>query len=261
VIEAVLRVAYFASLRTEEGRFVRGCLTFADPLRSEADLPLCRRHSYPLFSAFDSPINLSAAAIVKLSRAIDQWSASIAVYGSSPATLIAWGVLDQMVAQNTWSVRESDGHFGDRGLFSVRMDGVGEVSVHHRSLFLGALRQDDLIDSEPDVLSSPFVQRRVERVYASYATAMARVLRSSQFLSEESPSRHEIAHALADGWSDAVARICIALRRLGTGGSLLITPSDDGTLLSVKHALRYRRLADALPLKVLTKHLQMDMER
>jgi hypothetical protein len=56
---------------------------------------------------------------------------------------------------------------------------------------------------------------------------------------------------LFDAWTDTVARICIGLRRLGTGGSLLITPTPIVSMLDIVHRFRYRRLGDATILNVL----------
>jgi len=100
LIHALLDRAYLASLRTEEGRFVRGSVTFADPRNPDVDPPILRRASYPAFTAFTDRMRLTPELLVKLSRAIDQWSGSIAVYGTTPSDLVAWGVVDQIVHAN-----------------------------------------------------------------------------------------------------------------------------------------------------------------
>lgn len=161
VLRQLLEIAYLATLRTEEGRFIRGSLTFADPITPEPDPPIIRRADYPSFVPLLQPTRLTVEALVKLSRAIDKWSGSIAVYGSRPSNLFAWGVVDQLVHQNVSLNREGDGGSGNLGILTIVMEGTGELSVYHGSLFLGSLRQDRLITSEHDALSSASVEVKI----------------------------------------------------------------------------------------------------
>ena len=48
-----------------------------------------------------------------------------------------------------------------------------------------------------------------------------------------------------------MSRICIGLRRLGTGGSLLITPKALRQNLDIVHPFRYARMGDSTALSVL----------
>jgi len=76
VVGTLLEMAYLGTLRSEEGRFVKGSLTFASPKRPDVDPPFLRRADYPAFSSFESPEILTVQTLVKLARAIDRWSGS-----------------------------------------------------------------------------------------------------------------------------------------------------------------------------------------
>src|SRR5262249_58182734 len=101
-------MAYLGTMRSEEGRFVTGSLTFANPRRPDVDPPFRRRADYPAFNKFESPEILTVQTLVKLAHAIDRWSGSIAVYATRRYEIVAWGVLDQLVQQNVMLNRESD---------------------------------------------------------------------------------------------------------------------------------------------------------
>src|SRR5687767_9767227 len=77
VVASLLRMAYLATLKTEEGRFVRGSLTYASPKDPEIRAPLVKRADYPDFTRFNRPEVLTVETLVKLARAIDQWSGSL----------------------------------------------------------------------------------------------------------------------------------------------------------------------------------------
>src|SRR5580704_12054143 len=71
-VKSILTVAFFTSLRTEEARFLRTSITFADP-RSPQVLPMIIRHDYPLFTRFDRRYVFDVATLTKLARSVDQW--------------------------------------------------------------------------------------------------------------------------------------------------------------------------------------------
>jgi hypothetical protein len=244
VMRALLDTAYIASIKTEENRFIHGSLTYSDPKAPELDPPPCRRADYPSFTAFGQRTPLDAGALVKLSRAVDRWSGSIAVYGTKRSGLFVWGVVDQLVQRNIRLNLEARKGFTAPGIVTVNIDGVGDISIYHGDLFLGRLRQNQVIIRENDVLHSDMIARRVIPALAPAAMSIALALDSAE-------KSHAMLGLLFDAWTDTVARICIGLRRLGTGGSLLITPTPIVKMLDIVHRFRYRRLGDATILNVL----------
>src|SRR5208282_3495139 len=234
VMRALLDTAYIASIKTEESRFVRGSLTYSDPKAPELDPPILRRANYPSFTAFGRRTPLDASALVKLSRAVDRWSGSIAIFGTKRSDLFVWGVVDQLVQQNIRLNLEASSGFSAPGVVTVNIDGVGDISVYHGNLFLGRLRQNQVIIRESDVLHSDIIARRIIPALAPAAMSIALAL-------DTADESHNKVDLLFGAWADTVARICIGLRRLGTGGSLLITPTPIANMLDIVHRFRYRR--------------------
>jgi hypothetical protein len=113
VVAALLEMAYLGTMRSEEGRFVRGSLTFANnpAARSRSSIP---PKSNPAFTRFETPEILTVQTLVKLACAIDRWSASIAVYRTRRNEIVAWGVVDQLVQQHVrWHRGSSEGYFAN----------------------------------------------------------------------------------------------------------------------------------------------------
>lgn len=253
-IGELLRIAYLATMRTEEGRFVRGSLTFADPDAPDADPPPLRRADYPAFTAFERSVPLTVEAVVKLSRAIDSWCGSIAVHGKAKATLAAWGVLDQIVHWNVSLHRESERSYGHLGIFTVGMEGIGALSAYHGNFFLAGLRQDLVIPCEESTLQSAVISNRILPFLKPIAVRIGAAVGASQTSSS-------IEKELLREWSTTVARICIGLRRTGTGGALLISPQPRRDLLHISYALPYTRLGHAGVLHVLDTEHQFATEK
>jgi hypothetical protein len=244
VVGTLLEMAYLGTLRSEEGQFVKGSLTFANPERPDIDPPMRRRADYPAFTKFGSPEVLTVQTLVKLACAIDRWSGSIAVYATRREEIVAWGVVDQLVQQNVRWHRESDGGFGNPGLLTVTMDGIGDISAYHNDLFLGGLKAQALITRENDALQSKMVSEYSSDALAPFARAIARVLDGNH-------GEAEILEGLAEVWGASIARLCIGLRQRGTGGAFLLTPQPIKRILQVGHPFAYPRLRDAAILRVL----------
>jgi hypothetical protein len=244
VIRALIDTAHLASLRTEEGRFVRGSLTFADPRKPDIDPPLTRRADYPDFTRFRRRLPLTVEILVKLSRAIDKWCGSIVAYGTTRSNLVAWAVVDQLVHQNVRLNREGEGGAANPGILTITMDAVGDLSIYHGILFLGGLRQGHLVTHENNALRSDMVAARVTPALKPAASSIARVLGRSR-------EKADVPDRLFSEWSNTLARLCIGLRRLSTGGAFLISPSPIWARLDVIQPFPYRRLGDSLTLRVL----------
>lgn len=189
---------------------------------------------------------LSVETVVKLSRAIDKWSGSIAVYGTKATDMIAWGVVDQIVHQNVRLNRESEGGAANPGQLTIAMDSVGEISVYHRDLFLGGLKQDRIVTHETNALRSQPIATYVTSFLTPIATQISLALR------DENDSTNILKQVFHE-WSNTLARVCIGLRRLGTGGALLITPSPISRRLDIAHPFPYQRLGDSAILRVLDR--------
>ena len=240
IVTQLIETAYYASLRTEEGSFIRGSLTYADPESPDINPPITRRLDYPSFTRFGRREPLTVETVVKLSRAIDNWSGAITVYRVLPKGLVVWGIVDQRVHENVGIHREALKGFRNPGLFTVTMEGVGHLIVTQGSLFLCEMKQGSIIDRQTDVLVPEVLGPWINPSFVEVAEYIARIIPET-----------EVAEALFDEWANAVARICIGLRRSGTGGSLLLTPSPLLSLLEIVHPLPYKRLYEAIVLKVL----------
>lgn len=252
-VYALLQAAYLASLRTEEARFVKVSVCYADP-RNPDDLPGRIRANYPKFSPLRRAQTLTPAALTKLARAVDRWSGAIAVWGNSAGSLVIWGIVDQLVGTNVRLHREASGGFDYPGLFTVIVDGVADMSVYRGEVFLGGLRADNLIRRHSDAFHSLPLKKKIIPHLLPVANAIASALGEA----ERAP---EVVRHYFELWANAVARLCIGLRRLGTGGALIITPSPLLAALTVGVPFNYRRLGEALPLQALDEGYYSQVHR
>ncbi len=247
VIRSILRIVHTSSLITEEGRFVQGSITLANPQKPDYP-PYIQRSDYPQFTALQTPEKLTPEFFVKIARAVDKWSGSIAIWGESQKTLVVWGIVDQLVATNMHLNRENIGGFSNPGILTVIIDRPGDLTAYHGHIFLASLRAQRLLLSEADVFSSEALIRRLSPTFSQRALAI------TSAINKTIPSDYDdqrALNALLSAWKATVARICIGLRRTGTGGTLLITPKPNQKLLSTSYGFQYERLGSAITLVAL----------
>lgn len=234
---------------------MRGSLTFARPENPEALSPGIRRAHTPSVSKFASPEVLTVSRLVKLARAIDLWSGSIAVHVAAQNQVVGWGVIDQLVEQNIMFQRETDTGAENPGVLTITMDGIGEVSAYHGSIFLGGIRAQNLVVRESDAFQSKALIGYGSAALASYAPRIASVFKPPALNSHK-----KILERLVDTWTNALCRLCIGLRRFGTGGAFLLTPRPKKRRLNIGHPFDYSRLRDAGILHVLDEGYKHDLE-
>ncbi len=246
VMTALLKAAFLASLKTEEGRYLRGSLTFSDPGKPDTDPPPLRRANYPSFTPLGHRMPLQTSALVKLFRSVNRWSGSLAVYGLHRSGITIWGVVDQLVQHNIRLNREAVSGFAGLGIVTVKIEGVADISVYHADVFLGRLTQENLVTQETDALGSAIITNCLVPKLRPVAESIALALKGGE-------RGDKIMPLLLEAWINTVSRICIGLRRLGTGGSLLITPKPLKQHLEIVHPFNYPRLGDSTALNVLDK--------
>lgn len=98
------------------------------------------------------------------------------------------------------------------------MDSIGDISAYHGDLFLGGMKTQPLITRENDALESKMVSE-YGFDESSFAKAIARVPDGDE-------DEAGILSGLVGMWVTSIARLCIGLRRRGTGGAFLLTRSQ-----------------------------------
>lgn len=249
VLRTIVRNVHTASMITEEGRFILASVTLANPSTPDLTPPRLCRADYPQFTSFDEPLPFTAESLAKLARAVDKWSGSIVIWGDTPKHIYVWGIVDQIVGASVHLHRESSGGFAYPGNLTLIVDRPGDMTAYCAEIFMGSLRAQQILLAEAEAFDSAMLQERLVPAFAPRAASISATLTKAG----ASDDTDEIISRLLGSWQDSIARICIGLRRLGTGGSLLITNAPAGGVLAITRKFKYERLSAALTLQVLDR--------
>lgn len=109
VLIRLFEILYFASLRTDEGRYTSCTVNFVDIPVPTRDEPLPTPGNRWIAFPFASPLPLDIRTLTKLARAADPEVASLNVFADDAQELYIWGIVNELhwtIRQNTISGKE-----------------------------------------------------------------------------------------------------------------------------------------------------------
>jgi hypothetical protein len=239
VLEQLFERLYFASLKQEETERVSCRIAFVDRNNPDPKPPqVIVKDRWQLFP-LSQDLSFTVRNIVKLSKAVDPWSSTLAVDTNDEGELRIWGLIDQAVHHNTFVLQESDSGPETPGIFQAVIEGVGEIGAYRRYTFLGRLRQDTLVTRELAALDRGPVH---DKLCPAIHKFQARV--KSEVGYKEYERRPHWDATLTDEWISTLSRILIGIQRYGHGGAVLVSNVANG--LCSRYSLHYPRLSDAV---------------
>lgn len=153
VLNTLFEILFYTSIKTEEGQFIKVTITLIDPDNPDTSPPqriVADRWNY---IHFKEKIDFTVKNLVKLSKAADPWSSSLAVYYDSNNKLSIWGMIDQSVHYQSFLNYETEEGPEQPGLFQTTITGLGSLVVIFDYELIATLKQDVLISRYIDVFS------------------------------------------------------------------------------------------------------------
>ncbi|GAA4321711.1 diadenylate cyclase [Mucilaginibacter gynuensis] len=240
VLEDLFECLFFTSMRTEESDLVKVTITLIDPDNPDPRPP--RRIVAERWSCikFDVPLEMTIKALVKLSKASDPSSTSLAVYFDRQGKLFIWGMIDQAIHYQSFLNYESESGSEQPGLFQVSINDIGTLNVLFDYELLATLKQNKLIPRYLDV----FTIGPVSKILKANAAHLKDELKT--FLSASHAGEHfEDWEIFMDGiWIQVLSRLLLRIQNYHHGGAILITDEHEG--IDIKYAVRYDRLKHAI---------------
>ena len=240
VLDRLFETLYFASMQSEEAQLIQVTVTFYNPdevrIFPEKEAPLDRW----TYSKFDELIPFNIKSLVKLSKAADPWSSSLAVYYNEDEELYIYGMIDQAIHQQRFVNHEIDTKPEQSGLFQVAIQGIGVLSVTANYRLIAVLRQNVLVRQFLNVWEfGPISDLLEEKAKTFFADV-------EQFMKRSFPNEHpdNWLGLVNNIWRDTLSRILIQIKNYRHGGALLITDQMAG--LDIKYPLHYKRLRGSM---------------
>nr|WP_299590617.1 hypothetical protein [Mucilaginibacter sp.] len=228
-------------MKTEESNLLKVTITLIDPLNPDPKPPLRIVADRWQYIKFENPIPYTIASLVKLSKAADPWSSSLAVFYDENMNLFIWGMIDQSVHYQSFLNYETESGAEQPGLFQSSITGIGNIIVLFDYELIANLKQDKLVTKYIDVLRlGPISSLLKEKV-------------SPFKLKIEKELKDEYSFDSIIEWNDwidvifreTLSRLLLRIQNYKHGGAILFTNnnSDD---LDIKYKAKYIRIPSSI---------------
>ncbi len=144
VLNDLFEMMYGASIRTEESQPITFNIVYLNPRNPDPHPPgriVADRWSYAKFAR---PIPATIPTLVKLAKASDTRTSSLAVYPHQNSQWMVWGLVDQRHTNYGYMNYESEGGPAFPGLFQASIVGAGHIVAYIEFQIIAELNIDVL---------------------------------------------------------------------------------------------------------------------
>jgi hypothetical protein len=241
ILIELFEILYFASIKTEEAEPIIFNIVYLDPNDPDPDPPERIVRDRWGYVEFSKQIELNIPNVIKLAKASDPRSSSLAIYHNENDELMIWGLIDQGNRYHNYVNHESEEGPERPGIFQASIEGPGFLVAYIEYQKIAELRINRLIRKTVDVFSRGPIKNALE-------IGINRHLESVQNEMEEDvySDREHWDNSLTQYWFASICRILLRIKSYKHGGALLISGGRATRGLNIKYSISYNRLKDAL---------------
>lgn len=231
---------FYTSLKTEEGQFIKVTATLIDPDNPDPNPPqriVADRWNY---MHFKDRLPFSVKNLVKLSKAADPWSSSLAIYYENNELYI-WGMIDQAIHYQSFLNYEAESGPEQPGLFQATITGIGSIHVILDYDLISSLKQNSLIRNYIDV----FKFGPINKLLQSNSSDIIQSVKDDLEIEFEGENFDEWDKYLQSIINQSISRILLRIQNYQHGGALLICDNVRENL-DIKYQIDYTRFHDSL---------------
>ena len=242
ILISLFQSLYSASLHSEESRPITFDIVYLNPKNPDPKPPPIIRLQRWKHVRLSKRLPLTVANLIKISKASDPRTSSLAVYHHDKShKLYLWGLVDQGVQFYEFFNYDSEQGTERPGLFQVGILGPGYIAVLIGYNKIAELRIDQLVLHSLDVFyHGPIKQRLTPGI--------------KKYLQNTKASLPAPLRKLCSGWkpyliydwTSTLQRLLLRIQTYRHGGAFVITTQPASKGLNIKYQLQYKRLQTAI---------------
>ena len=240
-LENLFELMFFSSLKTEELAPITYSIVYIDPNDPDPQPPgriVADRWSY---IKLDKYISFNVQNIVKLAKASDPQSSSLAVYHNDQGELFIWGFIDQMNRHNDFMKFESESGPESPGLFQASVESQGHIVIYLGLWVVAELRQNKLVTESIDIFKEGHIRSILQ---SSITTFNKKIKESIEPIIYKDRDHWELSHSHL--WISVLCRLLIRIKSFNHGGAVLLTSGLENDDLNIKYGTKFERLKESL---------------
>jgi hypothetical protein len=240
-LEDLFELMFFSSLKTEELASITYSIVYIDPNDPDPKPPgriVADRWSY---IELDKQISFNIPNIVKLAKASDPRSSSLAVFHNDQGEIFIWGFIDQMNRRSDFINHESESGPESPGFFQASVESQGHIVVYVGLWVVAELRQNKLVCNSLDIFNDGHIRNNLQPSITTFTDTIRKSVEPTIYQDRD---HWKTSHTHL--WLSALCRLLIRIKKFNHGGAVLLTPSSENDDLNIKYGTKSERLREAL---------------
>lgn len=260
ILKELFNVLFYASLSTEESDFVKVTVTL---LSKEFRKSPSANSTYDeaRFFPFIEPIVLTEKSLIKLSKAADPWSSSLAIDYNENNELYIYGMIDQALHFQSFLNYEREEKPNAPGIIQVMVEDVGVLNVIFDFEPIATLNKNELTRSYIDVFKYGPIASFVRNNTSHLKRFTEDLIKNGKYKEFKIADWEDTIETL---YIQSICRILLKIKNYHHGGAIVIT-NDFINDFVLKYKLTYDRLQVAqenfLSSSILFDSVTMDLDR
>ncbi len=234
---SLFETMYFASIKTEESEPIIFNIVYLDSPEKGSSQLYESPHDHWSIVQFSDPIIFNLQNIIKLAKASDPRSSSLAVYNDKENKLYIFGLIDQGNRYYDYVNYETELRPERPGIFQASLEMPGNIIAYINHKKIAELRVNLIVQRAINVFSEGPIRDTLNAGLNSYLSSIKRKL---------SPT---VAETIIDSedeltkyWFSAICRLILRIKSYRHGGALLFSNARKDSGLTIKYPISYSRL-------------------
>ncbi|HEX9928636.1 MAG TPA: hypothetical protein VGB02_08885, partial [Pyrinomonadaceae bacterium] len=241
ILNDLFESMFFASLKTEEQQPITFHIVYLDPENPDPDPPrriVKNRWSYVKFA---ESIPATIPNLIKIAKASDPRTSSLAIYSNNKGKIFIWGLIDQGNQYHSFVNYDTESGPERPGIFQASIAGTGHIIAYKDYWKIAELKTNTIVRNAFDVFNGGPVYEKLSTGVKSYIETIKHKIPKQKY-----DDRGHWDISLRSEWSSSLCRILLRIQNYKHGGAILITPDEKFNGLNVKYNIKYLRLRIAL---------------
>ncbi|RYD76059.1 MAG: hypothetical protein EOP84_17410, partial [Verrucomicrobiaceae bacterium] len=255
-ITRLLETMFESSLKTEEGQSIKFNITYIDPRNPDPMPPKRIVRDRWISVPFSSPFPFTVERAVKLAKATDPRSSSIAVYHTASGSIEAWGLIDQNLQAHKFANYDAESGSPRPGLFQAEISGLGHLIALREFKPIAELQVSTIAKKPPDIMYEGPIAQTLNAIAGKLTSSIPT---THPHLDPENTEIH--SQSINGHLKTTLYRILSRIRDHRHGGAIIFTPDKNLEHLKVKFKTNYTRLGRAIQSIAVSETVKWETEQ
>ena len=238
---SLFETMFFASIKTEESEPIIFNIVYLDSKNPDIDPPKIKVQDRWEYVKLKESIILNLSNAIKLARASDPRTSSLAVYHDENDDIFIWGLIDQGNRYYEYINYEYEEGPERPGIFQASIEGTGHLVAYNGYQKIAELRVSSLIRRDIDIFQKGPIKESLDLGLNQYLQNIRQKAWEEAYNADPDWDK-----SLTQYWFSTICRLILRIKSYRHGGAIIFSSGRANRGLNVKYPINYNRLKRAL---------------